>query len=223
MDISALTADIALPAPVLLVEDDPGVRRRLEGLLRQLGYRADALVFAASLAEARALLTDQPVALALVDLGLPDGSGIDLVAELNAANPGLPILVISAWSTQDAILESLRAGAAGYVLKGRDDLEVALALRSVLRGGAPIDPFVARQIIGELPPRSARQPDGAGLSERESEILRLVVEGLGNRDIATRLFVSHHTVDAHIRSIYRKLAVNSRTQAAQAARRRGLV
>jgi DNA-binding NarL/FixJ family response regulator len=220
----APTVDLVLPAPVLLVEDDPLVRRRLEGILLQLGYQPDALVFADSLAEARACLAEQPVALALVDLGLPDGSGIDLIAELRAADPALGILVVSAWTTQDAILASLRAGAVGYVLKERDDLEVALALRSVLRGGSPIDPFLARRILDEFPPTlPLKRPGDTELSAREIEILRLVAEGLGNRDIAARLKRSRYTVDTHIRNIYQKLAVTSRTQAALAARQRGLI
>ena len=145
---------LALPAPVLVVEDEPLVRARLERLLHQLGYPADALLFAGSLAEARGRLADAPVALALVDLGLPDGNGIELIAELRAADPALGILVISAWSTEDAILAALRAGATGYLLKERDDLEVLISLR-VLRG-APIDPFVARRIIAELRPAPAQ-------------------------------------------------------------------
>ena len=82
---------LALPAPVLVVEDEPLVRARLERLLHQLGYPADALLFAGSLAEARGRLADAPVALALVDLGLPDGNGIELIAELRAADPALGI------------------------------------------------------------------------------------------------------------------------------------
>ena len=161
-----------------------------------------------------------------MDLGLPDGSGIDLIAEMHAADPGLAILVISAWCTEDAILAALRAGATGYVLKERDDLEVSLSLRSVLRGGAPIDPFVARRIIDELRPRPTEQPDTASgeiLSPRESQILRLVAEGLANREIAEQLFLSRYTVECHIKHIYRKLAVSSRTRAVHAARSRGLL
>jgi DNA-binding NarL/FixJ family response regulator len=226
MSATSQTPELTLPAPVLLVEDEPLVRRRLEGLLLQLGYQPDALVHAGSLAEARACLANQPVALALVDLGLPDGSGIDLIAEMHAADPGLAILVISAWCTEDAILAALRAGATGYVLKERDDLEVSLSLRSVLRGGAPIDPFVARRIIDELRPRPTEQPDTASgeiLSPRESQILRLVAEGLANREIAEQLFLSRYTVECHIKHIYRKLAVSSRTRAVHAARSRGLL
>ncbi|WP_277396979.1 response regulator transcription factor [Paraburkholderia sp. Ac-20342] len=218
----ARDVEATLPVPVLLIEDDPLMRRRIKGLLLQLGYVAADLLTADSLAQARSRMAE-PVALALVDLRLPDGSGIDLIAELRARDPGLSIMVVSAWSTREEILASLRAGADGYVLKERDDLEVVLALRSVLRGGAPIDPFVARQIIEEIPAQSAEQPGDAGLSRRESEILRLVAEGLSNRDIAERLFLSRLTVESHIKQIYRKLAVSSRTQAAHAARQWGLL
>jgi len=226
MSASPLASELTLPAPVLLVEDEPLVCRRLEGLLLQLGYQADALIFAGSLAEARACLASQPVALALVDLGLPDGSGIELITDMHAADPGLAILVISAWCTEDAILAALRAGATGYVLKERDDMEVSLSLRSVLRGGAPIDPFVARRIIDELRPRPTEQTGTASgeiLSPRESQILRLVAEGLANREIAEQLFLSRYTVECHIKHIYRKLAVSSRTRAIHAARSRGLL
>lgn len=226
MSATLQAPELTLPAPVLLVEDEPLVCRRLEGLLLQLGYQPDALIFAASLAEARACLASQPVALALVDLGLPDGSGIDLIADMHAADPGLAILVISAWCTEDAILAALRAGATGYVLKERDDIEVSLSLRSVLRGGAPIDPFVARRIIDELRPRPSEQSDTVTseiLSPRENQILRLVAEGLANREIAEQLFLSRYTVECHIKHIYRKLAVSSRTRAVHAARSRGLL
>jgi DNA-binding NarL/FixJ family response regulator len=226
MPLSVLATDIVLPAPVLLVEDDMAVRRRLEGLLLQFGYKLDAVIFAASLAEARACLAEQPVALALVDIGLPDGSGIDLIAELHASDPGLAILVISAWCTQDVILSALRAGAVGYVLKERDDLEVAIAIRSVLRGGAPIDPFVAKRIIEELPSEVPERSEDNGmkaLTARETQILLLVAEGLGNRDIAERLCLSRYTVECHIKRVYRKLAVSSRTRAIHTARQRGLL
>ncbi|RSF07875.1 LuxR C-terminal-related transcriptional regulator [Achromobacter aegrifaciens] len=229
MTAHMLASESTLPAPVLLVEDEPLICRRLEGLLLQLGYAPEALVFAATLAQAREQLASQPFALALVDLGLPDGNGTDLIAEMHAEDSSLAILVISAWSTEDAILAALRAGATGYVLKERDDLEVSLSIRSVLRGGAPIDPFVARRIIEELRPRRAERADeGAGdsvetLSPRESQILRLVSEGLGNREIAEELHLSRYTVECHVKHIYRKLAVSSRTRAIHAARTRGLL
>lgn len=226
MSSNTLSSESTLPAPVLLVEDEPLICRRLQGLLQQLGYAPDALVIATSLAEARACMAAQPIALALVDLGLPDGSGIDLIAEMHAADPSLAILVISAWCTEDAILAALRAGATGYVLKERDDLEVLLSIRSVLRGGAPIDPFIARRIIDELKPKTEQPSDtasGESLSPRENEILGLVAQGLGNREIAEQLHLSRYTVECHVKHIYRKLAVSSRTRAINEARSRGLI
>ena len=213
-----------LPAPVLVVEDEPLLQQRLRGVLLALGYAPDALLFAATLAEARACLAQQPVALALVDLQLPDGNGCDLIVQLRADDPGLGILVVSAWSSEDAILGALRAGATGYVLKERDDVEVQLSIRSVLRGGAPIDPFIARRILQLLPvpaPAAVGAAPAEALSERESEILRLVADGFSNREIAEQLFLSRYTVESHVKRIYRKLAVSSRTGAVSAARTRG--
>ena len=221
-------AESILPSPLLVVEDEPLIRKRLEGILRSLGYTEDALVFTASIAETHARLKEHPVAMALVDLGLPDGSGIDLIAELRHSDPGMGILVISAWSTEDAILSALRAGANGYVLKERDDLEVTLSIRSVLRGGAPIDPFIARRIIAELQPSQPTEahkemPPEAILSAREIQILKLVADGMTNREIAESLFLSRYTVECHVKNIYRKLAVPSRTKAVSEARARGLL
>lgn len=226
-DASHTANDPALPAPVLVVEDEPLLQQRLRDVLLGLGYTVDALVFAASLAQARACLAEHPVALALVDLHLPDGDGRALIGELREQDPGLGILVVSAWSAEDAILGALRAGATGYVLKERDDMEVALSIRSVLRGGAPIDPFIARRILELLPaptPAASSAPaSDDALTEREAEILRLVAEGLTNREIAEQIFLSRYTVETHIKHIYRKLAVSSRTGAVHAARSRGLL
>ena len=212
-----------LPAPVLVVEDEPLLQQRLRGVLQTLGYTPDALVFATTLAEARACLAEQPLALALVDLQLPDGHGRELIAQLRGDDPGLGILVVSAWSSEEAILGALRAGATGYVLKERDDVEVMLSIRSVLRGGAPIDPFIARRILELLPAPSAAPALAEALSEREGEILRLVADGLSNREIAEQLFLSRYTVESHVKRVYRKLAVSSRIGAVREARSRGLL
>lgn len=225
-----------LPSPVLVVEDEPLLQQRLRGILLQLGYAPDALLCAASLSEARACLARQPVTLALVDLMLPDGSGLDLIAQMRAETPDMGILVVSAWSSEASILSALRAGATGYVLKERDDIEVSMSIRSVLRGGAPIDPFIARRILqllplGSAPAHSAAEsgpptpptPPGDALSAREEQILCLVADGLTNREIAERLHLSRYTVESHIKHIYRKLAVSSRTMAVRVGRERGVI
>lgn len=221
-----------LPAPVLIVEDDALMQRRIVGILNQLGYGNDVLVLAATLADARIELARQSFALALVDLGLPDGNGVELIAQMSGptgaamnADDGPGILVISAWSTDDLILNALRAGATGYVLKERDDLELLLSIRSVLRGGAPIDPFIARRILDltQAPPATPGRVGEDVLTARELQILQLVAEGLTNREIAEQIFLSRHTVECHIKNIYRKLTVSSRTRAVFAARSRGLL
>src|SRR5690554_2381947 len=127
-----------LPMPVLVVEDEPLIQARLRRILYSLGYQEDAIVVVGTLREARDHVCEHPVSMALVDLGLPDGSGIDLITELRNADASVSILVISAWRTEDIILAALQAGATGYVLKEREDLEISFSIRSVLRGGAPI-------------------------------------------------------------------------------------
>lgn len=233
------TASDILPGPVLIVEDDLPMQARLRHILLSLGYPADALISAHTIAQALACTADHPVAMALVDIGLPDGSGLALIDTLRANDPSLTILVISAWSTEDIILASLRAGATGYVLKERDDMEISLSIRSVLRGGAPIDPFIARRILALLPAQSpgtsgndaesghASAPPAPSasdaLSPRETQILTLVANGLTNREIAEELNISQYTAACHIKNIYRKLSVSSRTKAIHEARVRGLL
>lgn len=225
------SSELPLPTPVLVVEDEPLIQQRLARILAQLGYQPDMLCFASTLAAARQLAAQRHYALALVDLGLPDGNGTALIAALRAQDATMSILVISAWSTEEAILQALRAGATGYLLKERDDLEVMLSIRSVLRGGAPIDPFIARRVMIEfqqqpaspaVAPMAAASEDDA-LSPREIDILQQVANGLSHRETAERLHISRHTVEAHIRNIYRKLSVNSRLRAITEARARGLM
>lgn len=232
MSQNALPVTPILPCPVLLVEDELPMQERLLKIMRELGYVAETLHVAGTLAAARRLAAAQRFALALVDLGLPDGHGCDFIAELRQRDPSLSILVISAWSTQETILRALHAGATGYLLKERDDLEVLLSIRSVLRGGAPIDPFIARHILAELPQARDDNADAAPaprvqppsvLTAREAQILALVADGKSNRDIAEHLLISRYTVECHITHIYRKLEVSSRTKAINEGRMRGLL
>ncbi|MGE8446189.1 MAG: LuxR C-terminal-related transcriptional regulator [Comamonas sp.] len=225
------------PLPVLLVDDDPDMLARLGEVLGSVGVGREQLLGAGSLAECQRWVTApdgglQPLVMALIDLGLPDGNGIDLIGWLRARNPQLPILVVSAWSTEEMILGALRAGANGYVLKERDDLEIALSVRNVLKGGAPIDPFIARRILDLVgrpagrPAPPSQPPDPAlreALTERERQILDHVAAGMSNREIAECLHLSRWTIDTHIRHIYDKLAVSSRTQALRRAREHGLL
>ncbi|WP_213687188.1 LuxR C-terminal-related transcriptional regulator [Acinetobacter sp. WY4] len=224
-------SEAVLPVPVLIVEDEYVIQRRLKIILSNLGYQDDVLLFANTVKEAYAVLQQQPIALALVDLGLPDGSGISIIEKIREQDAQALILVVSAWSTQDSLFSAIQAGATGYVLKERDDVEVALAIRSILRGGAPIDPFVAREILKQIsiPTISATveqnrsAADQETLTQREQEILSLVAQGLSNREIAEQLCVSRYTVESHIKHIYRKLSVSKRTKAVSTARHLGIL
>ena len=219
-----------------MVDDDVYMLERLARVLALLEPAPGPMQHAHSVAQckAMALRPDGQLhryTLALVDLGLPDENGMALIHWLRERDEDLPILVISAWSTEEMILGALRAGASGYVLKERDDAEIAQSIKSVLKGGAPIDPFVARRIL-DLVGRPAHQqppptaPDPAlrdALSERERQILDQVADGMSNREIAATLSLSRWTIDSHIRNIYGKLAVTSRTQAVRRAREHGLL
>ena len=220
-----------LPVPVLIVEDEGLIQERLKKILAELGYSEDMLIFAKNLQQAFVEIEQQPVSLALVDLGLPDGNGIELIEKLRAQDSNAMILVISAWSTQESLFSAIKAGATGYVLKERDDVEVKLSIRSILRGGVPIDPFIAQEILKQISvaviPAVADQKiidaDMELLTSRETEILNLVAQGMSNREIAEQLFVSKYTVESHIKHIYRKLSVSKRTKAVSAARSLGIL
>ena len=226
--------DLSLPVPVIIVEDEPLIQIRLKEILYNLGYQSEDLYFAQNIAIARALLEKHSVSFALVDLNLPDGNGIEFISTLSQYDPTIPILVISAWSTEDAIFNALSSGATGYVLKERDDLEITFSIRSILRGGAPIDPFIAQKILKQLQfnennitstvEKNALALENEGmLSKRELEILELVSQGLSNKEIANHLNLSRYTVESHIKHIYRKLAVRNRSKAVDTARNLGLL
>ena len=211
---------------ILIVDDMQASLARLERLLREVVPGPQAHVRAAGdLAGARDLLLAGQFDLALVDMQLPDGTGIELIHWMRAHVPAVQAVVVSAFAEEEAIFSALRAGAVGYLLKDRDDVELVVALRSLQRGGAPIDPMIARRILALLPEEATPvpAPPEVNLSERERGILGMVAQGYGNREIAELLGLSRLTVEAHTRNIYRKLAVGSRTAAVFEARVLGLL
>ncbi len=221
-------------SPALVVEDDPVMQQRLCRVLATLGCDLQHIATAGSVAHAQRLVDERSFGIALVDIGLPDGSGVELIGWLQAHHPDVPAVVISAWRTEEVILAALRAGAIGYLLKERDDAELAQALRSIERGGAPMDPAIARRILALLTRPADTSPSialvakpakplPAPLSPRENRILELVAQGLSNREMAETLSISRLTVECHTKNIYRKLAVNSRTEAVYQARVHGLL
>lgn len=217
------TLTFPLPSPVLILEDDRVIQERLTVLLLELGYQLEQLILSAQLAEASAIIKKQNIGLALMDLGLPDGNGTKAIRQLRQKNETVPILVISAWSTRDAILKAIQAGATGYLLKERDDFEVTLSIKQILQGGTPIDPFLAQLILSNIVKKTQKLHNSPeSLSSRELEILELVTQGMNNQDIAQELGLSRYTVEAHLRNIYSKLAVDSRSKAIRLAHSLGL-
>lgn len=219
--------ELILPVPVFILEDDVMMQQRLKQVLLDIGYTTDVLIFAQTLSQAMTILKEHPISFALVDLGLPDGNGIDFIQTLRQQDTTTPILVISAWSTQETILNAIQVGATGYILKERDNFEITLSIRSVLRGGAPIDPFIAQQILSRISfitkeKDTVTEPNDL-LSSREFQILDLVAQGMSNREIADFLHLSKYTIECHIKHIYRKLSVNSRSKAINTARSLGLL
>jgi DNA-binding NarL/FixJ family response regulator len=211
----------------LIVEDDEPGQRRLRRLLEAIAGDHLAAVVTGSVAAARAAADAERFDIALVDIGLPDGNGVDLIAWLQVRYPRLACLVITAWGDADTVLAALRAGAIGYLLKDRDDAELSRALQSIQRGGAPIDPFVAKRILATLfravpVAKPALAADDA-LSEREREVLDLVAHGHNNRQIAELTGLSRFTIEDYTKRIYRKLAVGSRAAAVFEAQARGLL
>lgn len=211
---------------VLVVEDDPIAQARALRLLREVASDAVQVDVVADLASAGAWLdAGKPYDLALVDVQLPDGDGTDFIATLRTRRPALPAVIVSSWADEGTILQALRNGAIGYLLKNAEDLELTMHLRSLRRGGAAIDPMIARRLL-ELMPQTPPTPtprDDIHLSARETEILQLVSRGLSNREIAEAVSLSRLTIESHVRNIYRKLAVGSRTAAVFEAQSLGLL
>ncbi|SCK08671.1 two component transcriptional regulator, LuxR family [Variovorax sp. HW608] len=219
---------------ILIVDDDHAVRARLARVAAAAAPRARCAM-AGSLAEARERLASAKYDLALLDVGLPDGSGLELLPWMQAHAPEVDVVVVSSLGDDATVLQAIRSGAVGYLLKNGSDTELELSLCSMQRGGAPIDPVIARRILKLV---AAPQPASpalvtiaqapvpaatAELSEREMDVLRLVAQGHSNREIARSLTLSINTVECHAKNIYRKLAVRSRAGAVYSARTQGLL
>jgi len=193
---------------LLLVEDDAATRGAIQSLLEASGY---AVRSAASGRLALQAFRQKAPQVVLLDLGLPDIDGAEVVRSMQAENVEVPVIVLSVVTSESRILEALRAGALGYLLK--EDLGRLLpALAEALDGGAPMSPSVARLVLGQLHRRPS-QPAPSLLTSREREVLERLASGLSYEQIALTLQVALNTVRTHVRSIYRKLDSATRLEA----------
>lgn len=215
----------ASPASVLVVEDDNETRLYLAEAIEGDGERY-SVMSAGSLATGLELLEKNHPDVVLVDLGLPDGSGLELIRRARAMSTTTLPLVITVFGDEQSVIRALEAGARGYLLKSEAPEDMRLAVDQVRQGGAPISPGIASHLLRRFEPRqtaSADEDDPAHLTDRERSVLELVVRGHSNQEAGDRLGIRRNTVATHIKSIYRKLEVQSRGQVVLEAVRRGLV
>jgi DNA-binding NarL/FixJ family response regulator len=207
----------------LVVEDLTATRRWLTEAL-EAAFPGIAVRAAASRAEALALLVEPAFDVALVDIDLPDGSGLDVIAALRDRMPRTLSIVTTIFDDDAHVFPAMLAGAQGYLLKEQPRELFVAGLQGILRGEPPLSPAIARRMIAHFN-SSGLAASGAevALTARETEVLRLVAKGLTRSEIAEQLGLSRHTVVDYIKSLYRKLNVSSRAEAAVEATRRGLV
>jgi len=177
------------------------------------------------------MLAEPAVDVLVVDLGLPDGSGIEVIGEAHARWPGCAIMVATTFADERHVISSIEAGASGYLLKDSPLPTIAQDIRVLHAGGSPISPRIARQVLMRFRPdekpaeqvETAERPGVPSLSEREKETLQLITRGFSFEEIAELMGVSRNTVLTFVRRIYAKLEVRSKTEAVFEARAYGLL
>lgn len=216
---------------VLLVEDDTNTLQRL---VRVVNSIPDVRVVgtAADLVAARLRLKDRKPDLLLTDLQLPDGNGIDLIRQARSGKLSIECMVISVFGDERNVLAALMAGASGYLLKDGTTDDFTTAIKQLLAGGSPISPAIARHVLKRLtatqdplefvtPP--PMEDHDTQLTDREVDILQAVGMGFTYAEIASDKRISYHTVSTHVKNVYRKLEVHSRTEAVMEAVKLGLI
>lgn len=204
---------------ILVADDHPVVR---DGLVAMLGTQPDFDVVGECTngREAVDLVEKLSPDVIFLDLEMPELDGVDALRKMRVSNPGVKVIVFTAFDTDERILAAVQAGAQGYLLKGAPRDEVFQAVRVVYGGGSLLQPVVASKLL-----RQVSQPDDLteALTARELEVLRLMAQGLQNKEIALKLIISERTVKFHVSSILGKLGAGNRTEAVSLAAQRGLV
>lgn len=212
---------------VMVVEDDVVTRLLLCNAIDLEPSLTLASAFG-SVADALQGLEQEAIELLLTDLGLPDGSGLEVICHCRRVLPEADIMVITMSSEESQVFACIEAGASGYVLKEAGNADIVRAILDLRAGGSPISPMIARKVLARM--RSTRGPEELGigtempgLTRRESAILELISRGGSCAKVATALSLSVSTVQTHVKHIYGKLSVHSRAEAIFEAHRRGLL
>lgn len=212
------------PLRVLIVEDNAIFQEQLYDAISIIAHYSQ--VHRAFDGNAYREIIDQierPFDLALIDLGLPDMSGIEIIRDLRQRSPETIILVISVISNQDTVIAAIRAGARGYILKGETQSAIADAVQDVMAGNYPISPAIARYLFRLAGQEINPLEPAIELTSREEETLRLIAAGHTYAEVAGLLDVSLSTIQTYIRSLYRKLGAHSQVQAVIKARSAGFI
>jgi DNA-binding NarL/FixJ family response regulator len=212
------------PIGVLVVEDEPESRAYLSDAIR--ADRSLQLVDAvATLADGARVLAETVTDVLLVDLGLPDGNGTELIRFARELGADTQCMVVTVFGDESSVVKAIQAGARGYLLKDDRASDIGRAVHQLVDGGSPLSPSIARQLLQRFAEPAAPQPARGErlpkLSERETQILRYVVKGFTFPEIGELMGISAHTVTTYARRIYRKLEVRSRSEAVFEALSRG--
>lgn len=197
---------------VWLIEDNDAFRNALVRVIRH-GESMDCPRTFSSCEEAlKALAAESPPEVILLDVGLPGMSGIEGIKHIKATAPATHVIMLTMFDDHDKVFKSICAGASGYLLKTAAPEKITEAIQEVLAGGAPMNARVAKSVLDMFARLAAPQAD-YGLTSREKEVLEQMVRGLIKKEIADQLSLSYHTIDTHLRNIYQKLHVHTRTGA----------
>ena len=197
---------------VWIVEDDERFGTQLARLINMSDMFTCEQVYRACEPALEALHREIPPDILLMDIGLPGMNGIEGVRRVKIVAPAVQVVMLTVYEDSDSIIQAIGAGAAGYLHKGSSLEAIVDSLKSMLNGGAPINPQIAKKVLDLFSRFSAPSSD-YGLTTREKEVLGLLVDGLVKKEIADRLFVSYNTIDKHVRNIYGKLQVQTRSGA----------
>jgi DNA-binding NarL/FixJ family response regulator len=198
---------------VAIVEDSKTLREGFETLLnRTPGFQC--VCTCATVADALRRIPKAAPDVVLMDIQLPDSTGVECTAKIKELLPTVQIVIVTVYEDSERIFQALRAGACGYLLKRAQPEKVIAAIREAHEGGVPMTPEIARKVIGQFASQATTAEQVESLSDREKEVLELVMHGLGNKAIADRLSVTVAAVKWHLQHIYEKLHVHSRTEAA---------
>ncbi len=211
-----------VPIQVWLIEDHKTYGERLARALNHLDGIACPRRFTACEDALAALKGIDAPQVLLLDVGLPGMNGIDGIARLRQLAPQTAIVILTVFEEDDKIFRAICAGAAGYLLKTSNTEDIAAAIRSAATGGSPINPTIARRVLDMFSKANLPQKD-YGLTAREKDILKLLVQGHRTKEAAAQLQLSYHTADGYIREIYEKLQVNTRSGVVAKALKEGLV